>query len=189
LPPRTQLVSLAALLAILIDVNFLDVYIAREKMPTEEEKKASAEFGFNPVSRRWVKKTSDTWLRLVKAGVVGEDPELLEALTLKRRETVRAKNQAAVERRAKQMVATAEPAGRSPEPKAVAPKKDRAEVRRRVIKAALDHQSELDGCLDDEELEERLRRLLVTPRAKPRRATHTRHFVDDTYDDEETSDY
>ena len=160
-------------------------------MPTEEEKKASAEFGFNPVSRRWVKKTSDTWLRLVKAGVVGEDPELLEALTLKRRETVRAKNQAAVERRAKQMTAELKPEKPEPkaEPKPEKPKKDRAEVRRRVIKAALDHQSELDGCLDDEELEERLRRLLVTPRAKPRRATHTRHFVDDTYDDEETSDY
>ena len=159
-------------------------------MPTEEEKKSRPqEFGFNPVSRRWVKKTSDTWLRLVKAGVVGEDPELLEALTLKRRETVRAKNRAAVERRAKQMTAELKP--EKPEPKAVAPKKDRAEVRRRVIKAALDHQSELDGCQDDEELEGRLRRLLVpTGRhasQRRRHATHARHFVDSASDDE-TSD-
>jgi hypothetical protein len=169
-------------------------------MSTDEEKKSRPqEYGFNPVSRRWVKKTSDTWLRLVKAGVVGEDPELLEALTLKRRETVREKNQAAVERRAKQLAAPSEP---KPEPKAVAPKKpDRAEVRRRVIQTALDNQSELDGCLDDEELEERLRRLLLwdthtrgcrgeaptlAPSAKPRRAARQRACAES---DEETSDY
>jgi hypothetical protein len=112
----------------------------------------------------------------------------LEALTLKRRETVRAKNQAAVERRAKQMTAELKP--EKPEPKAE-PKNDRAEVRRRVIKAALDHQSELDGCQDDEELEERLRRLLVpTGRhasQRRRHATHARHFVNSASDDE-TSD-
>ena len=172
-------------------------------MPTEEEKKASAEYGFNPVSRRWVKKTSDTWLRLVKAGVVGEDPELLEALTLKRREAVREKNQAAVERRAKLMaptlrvVAEPKPEPSKPEPTpvrapvaAAAPKKPTrsvaADIRRRVIRTALDHQSELDGCQDDDELEERLRRLLLAPSAKPRRdkrqqrhvsrATHARLF-------------
>ena len=172
-------------------------------MPTEEEKKSRPqEFGFNPVSRRWVKKTSDTWLRLIKAGVVGEDPELLEALTLKRRETVRAKNRAAVERRAKQMTRAAEPQPQPPErepdagPKPVAPepepKKDpRAEVRRRVIQTALDHQSELDRCQDDHELEERLRRLLVptgrNASQRRRHATHARHFVDSASDDE-TSD-
>ena len=163
-------------------------------MSTEEEKKSRPqEFAFNPISRRWVKKTSDTWLRLVKAGVVSEDPELLEALTLKRRETVRKKNQAAVERRAKQLAApSAAPKQASadsepnPEPKAVAPKKaDRAEVRRRVVQVALDNQSELDGCQDDDELEERLRRLLLAPSAKPRRARH--HAASD--DEEETSDY
>ena len=162
-------------------------------MPTEEEKKSRPqEFGFNPVSRRWVKKTSDTWLRLIKAGVVGEDPELLEALTLKRRETVRAKNRAAVERRAKQMTAEPQPPEKpepkpEPEPEKPKPEKDRAEVRRRVIKTALDHQSELDGCQDDEELEERLRRLLVpTGRhasQRRRHATHARHFVDSASDD------
>jgi hypothetical protein len=164
-------------------------------MSTEEEKKSRPqEFGFNPVSRRWVKKTSDTWLRLVKAGVVGEDPELLEALTLKRRETVRKKNQAAVERRAKQLAApSAAPkqasadseVAPSAKPKPAPKKADRAEVRRRVVQVALDNQSELDGCQDDDELEERLRRLLLAPSAKPRRARH--HAASD--DEEETSDY
>jgi hypothetical protein len=172
-------------------------------MSTDEQKKSRPqEYGFNPVSRRWVKKTSDTWLRLVKAGLVSEDPGLLETLTAKRREAVRDKNQAAVERRAKQLAAPSfgdgtsaapsakpEPVAPKPEPKAVAPKKaDRAEVRRRVIQTALDNQSELDGCLDDEELEERLRRLLVPPSAKPRRATHARHRAC-AESDEETSDY
>jgi hypothetical protein len=155
-------------------------------MSSEEEKKSLPHaYGYNPVSRRFVKKTSDTWLRLVKSGLVSEDPGLLETLTAKRREAVREKNQAAVERRAKQLAAPSEP---KPEPKAVAPKKpDRAEVRRRVIQTALDNQSELDGCLDDEELEERLRRLLA-PSAKSRRATHARHRAC-AESDEETSDY
>jgi hypothetical protein len=181
-------------------------------MSTDEQKKSRPqEYGFNPVSRRWVKKTSDTWLRLVKAGLVSEDPGLLETLTAKRREAVRDKNQAAVERRAKQLAAPSakpEPEPKpapKPEPKAATtqPKKaDRAEVRRRVVQVALDNQDQLDGCQDDDELEERLRRLLLwdthtrgcrgeaptlAPSAKPRRATHARHRAES--DDEETSDY
>jgi hypothetical protein len=159
-------------------------------MSTDEQKKSRPqEYGFNPVSRRWVKKTSDTWLRLVKAGLVSEDPGLLETLTAKRREAVRDKNQAAVERRAKQLAAPSakpEPEVKQ-EPKPAPKKPDRAEVRRRVIQTALDNQSELDGCLDDDELEDRLRRLLA-PSAKPRRATHARHR-DCAESDEETSDY
>lgn len=160
-------------------------------MSTDEQKKSRPqEYGFNPVSRRWVKKTSDTWLRLVKAGLVSEDPELLETLTAKRRETVREKNQAAVERRAKQLVAEPKPEVKQ-EPKPAPKKPDRAEVRRRVIQTALGNQSELDGCQDDDELEQRLRRLL----RPSRRATHARHraaLVAAESDDEETdgtSDY
>ena len=157
-------------------------------MSTDEEKKSRPrDYGYNPVSRRFVKKTSDTWLRLVKAGLVSEDPELLETLTAKRRETVREKNQAAVERRAKQLVAEPKPEVKQ-EPKPAPKKPDRAEVRRRVIQTALENQSELDGCLDDDELEERLRRLLAVENrhAKPRRATHrrdVRQFVESDEDD------
>ena len=48
----------------------------------------------------------------------------------------------------------------APHPKKLDP---RAEARRRVVQVALDNQAALDGCLDDDELEERLRRLIAGP--------------------------
>ena len=163
-------------------------------MPTDEEKKGRPrEFGFNPITRRWVKRTSDVWLRLVKSGLADEDPELLEEITAKRRQANLARKNAIAAGASTAMAHQVNPEPKQavepkPEPKAVAPKKpDRAEVRRRVIQTALENQSELDGCQDDDELEERLRRLLAVENrhAKPRRAV--RQFVES--DDEETSDY
>jgi transposase-like protein len=177
-------------------------------MPTDEEKKGRPrEFGFNPITRRWVKRTSDVWLRLVKSGLVDEDPELMEEITAKRRQANLDRKNAIAATAATAMAHQVNPAPKpapTPKPKPVAPKPepkpDRAEVRRRVIQTALDNQSELDGCQDDYELEERLRRLLwdthtrgcrgeapmLAPSAKPRRAARQRACAES---DEETSDY
>ncbi len=66
---------------------------------TEDDKQARPqEYGFNPVSRRWVKRVSDVWLRLVKSGVVGETPEYLSDLAAARRDVTRKKNDLAFER-------------------------------------------------------------------------------------------
>ena len=180
-----------------------------ERKSTEEGKASSNLYALNPISRRYVLKTSDVYLRLLKSGVVS-DPETMEALDLRKREASRARQRGAA-KAAAAAAATAqvkpEPAPK-PEPKPVATKKpDRAEVRRRVVQVALDNQSELDGCQDDDELEERLRRLLLwdthtrgcrgeAPMPAPSgRTTHARHraaLVAAESDDEETdgtSDY
>jgi hypothetical protein len=162
-----------------------------ERKSTEEGKASSNLYALNPISRRYVLKTSDVYLRLLKSGVVS-DPETMEALDLRKREASRARQRgaalAAAAATAMAHQVNPEPVAPKPEPKPVAPKKpDRAEVRRRVVQVALDNQSELDGCQDDDELEDRLRRLLA-PSAKPRRATHARHRAC-AESDEETSDY
>lgn len=165
-----------------------------ERKSTEEGKASSNLYALNPISRRYVMKTSDVYLRLLKSGVVS-DPETMEALDLRKREASRARQRGAAKAAA---VAAAEPAPK-PEPRwalavALKPKPDRAEVRRRVIKVALDNQSELDDCQDDDDLEERLRRLLVTCRRDKRapsdRATHARllRATVDSASDDETSD-
>ena len=155
-----------------------------ERKSTEEGKASSNLYALNPISRRYVLKTSDVYLRLLKSGVVS-DPETMEALDLRKREASRARQLGAAKAAAAATAAVKpEPVAPKPEPKPVAPKKpDRAEVRRRVVQVALDNQSELDGCLDDDELEDRLRRLLRPSRRATNRRD-VRHHAES--DDEET---
>ena len=168
-----------------------------ERKNTEEGKAASSLYALNPISRRYVLKTSDVYLRLLKSGVVS-DELAMEALDLRKREASRARQRGAAKAAAAatepRATLSAEPAPetRPREPETRSKNDPRAEVRRRVIKTALDHQSELDGCQDDHELEERLRRLLVptgrnNASQRARQATHARHFVNSASDDE-TSD-
>jgi hypothetical protein len=123
----------------------------------------------------------------------------MEALDLRKREASRARQRGAA--KAAAAVAATERHVKPEPSKVVAPaapkKPDRAEVRRRVIQTAIDNQSELDGCLDDEELEERLRQLLTVAErhrrdVRPRRATQTRsvaQFVESDEETDGTSDY
>ena len=144
-------------------------------MMLDEEKKLDPGYGFNPVSRRYIKKTSDTWLRLVKAGVVTETPEALEELTLARRQ----KNRESATRR---MTAPAAPpvpvparhaAVATPPPAAVS----RKEVRRMTARIAKEHSSALEEEFEnddnDTDLELRLRALLID-RLAPRQAPRAR---------------
>ena len=73
----------------------------------EESKQGRPEYGFNPLSRRWVKKNSDAYLRLIKAGVVKEDPEVLSELTAGRRAATLKRVEALAQRRAEALVAEA----------------------------------------------------------------------------------
>ena len=144
-------------------------------MMLDEEKKLDPGYGFNPVSRRYIKKTSDTWLRLVKAGVVTETPEALEELTLARRQ----KNRESATRR---MTA---PAAAPPVPvparhAAVVtppPAVSRKEVRRMTARIAKEHSSALEEEFEnddnDTDLELRLRALLID-RLAPRQALRAR---------------
>jgi hypothetical protein len=89
----------------------------------EESKAGRPEYGFNPLSRRWVKKSSDAYLRLIKAGIIKEEPEVLSQLTADRREATRRRLEAMSQRRAEALVAEAAQRGMSAKPaKSVPPK-------------------------------------------------------------------
>jgi hypothetical protein len=171
---------------------------------TEDDKQARPqEYGFNPVSRRWVKRVSDVWLRLVKSGVVGETPEYLSDLASTRRDMTRKKNDLAFERRAAALIA--------PVPVPVVPavavvpvpvvpvpaKPSRADVRKYIVEVATDNISDLCD-LDESDMESKLRELLTsgaTPNCKPtsmrrtplRRDTRYKHY--ESSDDDTATDY
>ena len=162
-----------------------------ERSCTEEGKSESNLYALNPISRRYVLKTSDVYLRLLKSGVVSDDLAM-EALDMRKKEASRARQRgvaaaAASRRQTEPKPKPAEPTPKARQaPEAPHPKKldPRAEARRRVVQVALDNQAALDGCLDDDELEERLRRLLRP--APSGRATHSRHRAACTESDDET---
>ncbi len=142
---------------------------------SEDDKQARPqEYGFNPVSRRWVKRVSDVWLRLVKSGVVGESPEYLSDLAAARRDVTRKKNDLAFERRAAALVVPA--VAHVPVPEAVPAvpvvpvpaKPSRAEVRKYIVELASSHVSDLCD-LGESDMERKLRELLLraTPTPKP----------------------
>ena len=149
---------------------------------TDEDKSQRPEYGFNPVSRRYVLKTSDTWLRLVKSGMVHEDN--LESLTLARRAQNRTKMVRAGE---------AIKAREKSEPEATM---NRDEVRR-VVENTARGESFND---DDEDLESRLRDLLISrlapttttghPRSRPRAAAarYRKRYAEPTTTEAETTE-
>ena len=88
-----------------------------ERKSTEEGKASSNLYALNPISRRYVLKTSDVYLRLLKSGVVS-DPETMEALDLRKREASRARQRGAAKAAAAATAAVKpEPVAPKPEPK------------------------------------------------------------------------
>ena len=173
---------------------------------TEDDKLARPqEYGFNPVSRRWVKRTSDVWLRLVKSGVVDESPEYLSDIAAARREAARKKNDRAGGTPARpsrpacmlfQQPAPAPAPVAAPAPAPVPAPETRAELRDRIVKIAVSNVKHLADC-DADSMEHELKRLLegraprYAPPAKPARphATHARHFVDSEEESTDVTDY
>lgn len=154
---------------------------------TEELKQGSMLYALNPISRRYILKTSDVYLRLLKSGVIVDD-DAMNALDLKRREASRARQQGLAESR-RPVAAVAAPAAAC-QPRA----ESRAEVRDRIVKLAVTNVKHLADC-DASSMELELKRLLkghtarYAPPAKPRASTHARHFVDSDDETSEVTDY
>ena len=104
-----------------------------------EDLASSALWGFNPDTRRYVKKSGKVWERLVKSGR-SQDPELLQKLQVK-----------ALARKK----ATLTPAEHKAAPKP--PSKSRAKRAAKIIDS---HRSELDG-LESDAADEHIRKLLA----------------------------
>ena len=104
-----------------------------------EDPASSALWGFNPDTRRYVKKSGKVWERLVKSGR-SQDPELLQKLQVK-----------ALARKK----ATLAPAEHKVAPKP--PSKSRAKRAAKIIDS---HRSELDG-LESDAADEHIRKLLA----------------------------
>ena len=104
-----------------------------------EDPRSSALWGFNPDTRRYVKKSGKVWERLVKSGR-SQDPELLQKLQVK-----------ALARKK----ATLAPAEHKVAPKP--PSKSRAKRAAKIIDS---HRSELDG-LESDAADEHIRKLLA----------------------------
>ena len=106
---------------------------------SDEDPASSALWGFNPDTRRYVKKSGKVWERLVKSGR-SQDPELLQKLQVK-----------ALARKK----ATLAPAEHKVAPKP--PSKSRAKRAAKIIDS---HRSELDG-LESDAADEHIRKLLA----------------------------
>ena len=162
-----------------------------ETAMTEESKGGNSSYALNPISRRYVLKTSDVYLRLLKSGVVN-DPATLESLDLRKREASRARQRGLAEsRRGEAVTVPVVPVPAVP----VAAKLSRSEVRRRIVELATDNVSTLCD-LDERAMEKRLRELLraATPKPTPlqrtpvRRDTRYKHFAVTTSDDDDDED-
>ena len=108
------------------------------KLETEDPA-SSALWGFNPDTRRYVKKSGKVWERLVKSGR-SQDPELLQKLQVK-----------ALARKKATLAPTEHKAAPKP------PSKSRAKRAAKIIDS---HRSELDG-LESDAADEHIRKLLA----------------------------
>ena len=176
--------------ALSIILNIADM---SETAMTEESKGGNSSYALNPISRRYVLKTSDVYLRLLKSGVVN-DPATLESLDLRKREASRARQRGLAESRRGEVVPAPVPVAPVPVVPAVPAKLSRAAVRRHVVELATDNVSTLCD-LDERAMEKRLRELLLSaPRPTPlqrtpaRRDTRYKHFAVTTSDDDDDED-
>ena len=140
-------------------------------MPSEEEKKSSPQYALNPISRRYVLKTSDVYLRLCKSGVI-DDEDTMNALDMQKRAAARARQagRKAARESLKPTSAlnvvqrSAVDDSRPVQPATAAPptqqRMSRREVKEVVKRAASRHSDDLAGLAVDD-LESRLRSLLV----------------------------
>ena len=140
-------------------------------MPTEDEKQASSLYALNPISRRYVLKTSDVYLRLCKSGVI-DDEETMNALDMRKRAAARARQAGRRRRETVDMPsATSDvdadadadaPSSSSSETRLTdtSKKMSRRQVKKVVKRAASRHSDELAGLAVDD-LESRLRSLLI----------------------------
>ena len=106
---------------------------------SDEDPASSALWGFNPDTRRYVKKSGKVWERLVKSGR-SQDPELLQKLQVK-----------ALARKKATLAPTEHKATEKP------PSKSRAKRAAKIIDS---HRSELDG-LESDAADEHIRKLLA----------------------------